>query len=467
MTAAAPFPSEGRRPLGEVLLERGIVSREQLATALEQQRTTGQPLGEIIVGFGFAPGPIVAQALATQHGGLIKTEYGFATGWSTEDGRAPVAVPAPTDPSFELAKRDRTIAELRDWAQQAQTAIASRDEAIARLQAEVADLRTKPEPAADDAAHQEALEALELELKARREEADAVRAKLEAESTRHASTQAELEARDEVLAALRAELAAASAHPITLREEHAAEITRLQGELAEAAALRETELIARDEALAALQAELAAASAHPATLLEEHAAEIARLQGELAEAAALRETELAARDEALAALRAELAAASAQPTTPPAELEEHVAEISRLQSALAELTDAAALRDAEAARALESQTTAEHELAGARRTGVELERRLENARSRADTLARRIAEQEQELEALRTPPAPERNRWASAPMHYVLRRGTGAYDLVERDGPPPTVGDTVDGLRVARVAPAGPGFDVPCAYLAD
>ena len=417
MTAAAPFPSEGRRPLGEVLLERGIVSREQLATALEQQRSTGQPLGEIIVGFGFAPGPIVAQALATQHGGLIKTEYGFATGWSTEDGRAPVAVPAPTDPSFELAKRDRTIAELRDWAQQAQTAIASRDEAIARLQAEVADLRTKPEPAADDAAHQEALEALELELKARREEADAVRAKLEAESTRHASTQAELEARDEVLAALRAELAAASAHPITLREEHAAEI--------------------------------------------------ARLQGELADAAALRETELAARDEALAALRAELAAASAQPTTPPAELEEHVAEISRLQSALAELTDAAALRDAEAARALESQTTAEHELAGARRTGVELERRLENARSRADTLARRIAEQEQELEALRTPPAAEPNRWASAPMHYVLRRGTGAYDLVERAGPPPTVGDTVDGLRVARVAPAGPGFDVPCAYLAD
>jgi hypothetical protein len=82
-------------------------------------------------------------------------------------------------------------------------------------------------------------------------------------------------------------------------------------------------------------------------------------------------------------------------------------------------------------------------------------------------LARRITEQEQELEALRTPPATEPNRWASAPMHYVLRRGTGAYDLVERDGPPPTVGDTVDGLRVARVAPAGPGFDVPCAYLAD
>jgi hypothetical protein len=408
MTAAAPFPSEGRRPLGEVLLERGIVSREQLATALEQQRSTGQPLGEIIVGFGFAPGPIVAQALATQHGGLIKTEYGFATGWSTEDGRAPVAVPAPIDPSFELAKRDRTIAELRDWAQQAQAAIASRDEAIARLQAEVTELRATPEPAVDDAAHQEALEALELELKARREEADAVREQLEAESTRHASIQAELAARDEALAALRAELAATTAQPTTTPAE-----------------------------------------------LEEHAAEIERLRtalAELHEASAGREAELTARDEALAALQTELAAASAQPTTPPAEVEveQHVAEISRLESALATL-----------------QTTAEHELAGAHRTGAELERRLENARSRADVLARRITEQEQELEALRTPPATEPNRWASAPMHYVLRRGTGAYDLVERDGPPPTVGDTVDGLRVARVAPAGPGFDVPCAYLAD
>ena len=138
-----------------------------------------------------------------------------------------------------------------------------------------------------------------------------------------------------------------------------------------------------------------------------------------------------------------------------------------LRAALAEVSERAALREAEAARALESQATAGHELAAARRTGGELERRLENARSRADTLARRITEQEQELEALRTPPAVAPSRWASAPMHYVLRRGAGGYELDEREGPPPAVGDLVDGLRVARVAPDGPGFDVPCAYLAD
>jgi chromosome segregation ATPase len=217
----------------------------------------------------------------------------------------------------------------------------------------------------------------------------------------------------------------------------------------------------------ALRSELEVASARPTSLLEEHAAEVAGLRAELIEAAALREADLAARDEALAALRTELAAASAQPTTPPRELDEHVAEISRLQTALSDMTEKAALREAEAARAHESQATAEHELAAARRTAGELERRLENAGSRADTLARRITEQEQELEALRTPPVAEPNRWASAPLHYVLRRGGGAYELVERDGPPPAVGDLVDGLRVARVAADGPGFDVPCAYLAD
>jgi predicted RNase H-like nuclease (RuvC/YqgF family) len=358
MTAAAPFPSEGRRPLGEVLVERGIVTNEQLATALEQQRSTGRPLGEIIVGFGFAPGPIVAQALATQHGGLIKTEYGFATGWTTDDTPGPVAAAIPIAAS-ELAERDRVIAELRNWTEKAQAAIASRDEAIEHLRAELAKLQTVPEPAAQAGAHEEALEALRGELAAR-------------------------------------------------LEEHAAAIA------------------SRDETLAQLRAELADNGGY---------------------------------EEALATLRAELA------TT----LEQHAGEIARFEAAGAELNAAADAREAELAHARQAQATAEHELAAARRTTAELERRLQNASSRAETLARRVAGQDEELAALRAPApaASEPNRWASAPMHYVLRRGAGTYELVEHDGPPPTVGDTVDGLRVARVAPAGPGFDVPCAYLAD
>lgn len=314
MTAAAPSPSEGRRPLGEVLVEREIVTHEQLAIALEQQRATGQQLGEIIVGLGFAPGPIVAQALATQHGGLIKTEYGFATGWSADAPAEPVGAPPPS-PASELADRDRTIAELRAWATSAQTAITARDDVIAQLRAELAAQKPAPDPAVDVGAHEAALEAL----------------------------------------------------------------------------------------------------------------------------------------------RAELAAT----------LEQHAAEIARLEAAGTDLVSTATAREAELADAREAQATAAHELASARRTRDELERRLENARSRADTLARRIAEQEEELGALRARPRTAPGRWASAPMHYVLRRGARGYDLVAHDGPPPAVGESVDGLRVARVAPAGPGLDVPCVYLAD
>lgn len=333
MTAAAPFPSDGRRPLGEVLVERGVVTPEQLSVALEHQRSTGQPLGEIIVAFGFAPGPIVNQALATQKGGMIKTEYGFATGWSTDAGPPPVPAPAQVDSSAELAKRDTTIAELRAWSEKAQTAIDSRDDAIARLRAELTEQR----------AMSTRVESLETDLEAAAKETHAVRAELEAE--------------------------------------------------------------------------------------------------------------LAARDAALVVLRAELEAERARPTTPPAVVEKHAAEISHLEASVATLTEAAA--------------TNEHEVAAARRTIGDLERRLENAGSRAETLARRITEQDQELEALRTPAADEPSRWSSAATHYVLRRNPDGYDLVAHDGPPPAVGDIVDGLRVARVARVGPALDVACAYLAD
>src|SRR6267142_6841710 len=81
-------------PLGALLASRGHITEEQLELALTEQKATGRPLGEIIVARGFAPPPTVAQALATQHGGLLKTEYGFATGWG--GGVAPdVAVQAP------------------------------------------------------------------------------------------------------------------------------------------------------------------------------------------------------------------------------------------------------------------------------------------------------------------------------------------------------------------------------------
>jgi hypothetical protein len=120
------MPARGgdRLPLGEVLVQHGILTPAQLAAALERQRETGRQLGEIIVGLGFATGPMIAQALATQQGGLTKTEYGFATGWSTGSAPAPVAEAAADE-----------LTELRRWATEAQAAIEARDVAIAQLQA--------------------------------------------------------------------------------------------------------------------------------------------------------------------------------------------------------------------------------------------------------------------------------------------------------------------------------------------
>jgi hypothetical protein len=66
--------------LGRILIAAGLLNEEQLERALEEQARTGRRLGEIIVQRGFISGPALANALAEQHGGVLKTEYGFASG---------------------------------------------------------------------------------------------------------------------------------------------------------------------------------------------------------------------------------------------------------------------------------------------------------------------------------------------------------------------------------------------------
>lgn len=56
------------KQLGELLLERGIVSQRQLDNALTIQREKGGLLGEILVELGFAKEEDIAQALTAQYG---------------------------------------------------------------------------------------------------------------------------------------------------------------------------------------------------------------------------------------------------------------------------------------------------------------------------------------------------------------------------------------------------------------
>jgi hypothetical protein len=69
-----------RRRLGELLVEEGFLTEEQLAAALAEQARSGRKLGEVIVASGLLSGPALANVLADQHGGVLRTEYGIAMG---------------------------------------------------------------------------------------------------------------------------------------------------------------------------------------------------------------------------------------------------------------------------------------------------------------------------------------------------------------------------------------------------
>jgi hypothetical protein len=76
------------RPLGELLLQKGLVTRDELEQALSEQERTGRLLGAILVERGYVSGPALAIALAEQYGVELKTERGFGTGlWAEIDRR--------------------------------------------------------------------------------------------------------------------------------------------------------------------------------------------------------------------------------------------------------------------------------------------------------------------------------------------------------------------------------------------
>lgn len=56
------------KKLGDLLLERGVVTKEQLAEALELQKDTGRLLGEILVQLGFTTEEEIAKVLTAQYG---------------------------------------------------------------------------------------------------------------------------------------------------------------------------------------------------------------------------------------------------------------------------------------------------------------------------------------------------------------------------------------------------------------
>lgn len=55
-------------PLGELLVERGLLSQRQLELALAEQKRTGRRLGEVLAGYGFVSQQALASTLLEQVG---------------------------------------------------------------------------------------------------------------------------------------------------------------------------------------------------------------------------------------------------------------------------------------------------------------------------------------------------------------------------------------------------------------
>src|SRR6476661_9926495 len=76
------------RPLGELLVEKNLLTADELELALAEQADTGRLLGAILVERGYVSGPALAIALAEQYGVELDTQRGFGTGlWAEIDRR--------------------------------------------------------------------------------------------------------------------------------------------------------------------------------------------------------------------------------------------------------------------------------------------------------------------------------------------------------------------------------------------
>ncbi|MBU4312492.1 MAG: hypothetical protein KJ706_07220 [Candidatus Omnitrophica bacterium] len=57
-----------KKQLGELLIERGVITKKQLEHALETQKEKGGLIGQVLVGLGYATEEAIAQALTAQYG---------------------------------------------------------------------------------------------------------------------------------------------------------------------------------------------------------------------------------------------------------------------------------------------------------------------------------------------------------------------------------------------------------------
>lgn len=161
------------RPLGELFVETGLITRPELEEALTEQAETNQRLGEILVSRGFVSEPDLVTALMDQLGRDLRDE-GDADEHTVVDLDSHRAERSPAGDADVLSELLRRRDELREQlARETESREAATGPETHALQARVAELEA--ELAQERAGRHRALEELERARAEARAEAAEIR----------------------------------------------------------------------------------------------------------------------------------------------------------------------------------------------------------------------------------------------------------------------------------------------------
>jgi len=137
--------SAAKRRLGDIVLERNMVTPQQLQQALDEQRVSGGKLGETLVELGFITRVELAGVISEQWDDLRRGRGNEAAAVAAPRAAATSAAPdAPADPSIvELALRERLEALTVELAARDQR-IAQQDATINALLSRVTEFEGRP-----------------------------------------------------------------------------------------------------------------------------------------------------------------------------------------------------------------------------------------------------------------------------------------------------------------------------------
>jgi chromosome segregation protein len=402
--------------LGSLFVEKGLITPEELQEALEEQKTSGERIGQILVKRGLVSGPVLTTVLAEQLGVQMEKQEGFGAGlWSEIKRRHPRGrqdddmEPAKPKPEYgPLEADERRLALIDDLDEGVPERVDDDRAELDSLRQQVTFASNRLEE--ERAGHKGTLRLLEesrreLERLAREVDDWRERAARAEESDAKEQAVTDLAGLEATVTELRAELAArereleerdGSETVVQLLSEQIDEL-RLEGEearrlldeaRADATSLDETVTELR-AAIDARDRELAAG----AEIQTQLAAEAGRLEDALRE---LRDEHSGSKD-AIAALTAQvdelrIGAADAQRLLNDARVEAAALEATRAE--LRFELDKARKEGSESQAAVTALT---EQLGEERASGDELERKLEEARADASAFEVTVGELREEL----------------------------------------------------------------------